>query len=60
MKRKVLNVVRVEKNVFELDNGDVYPILFDINDEILVEDFQKIINSSEDIIIKILEQYDEQ
>lgn len=60
MKDKTLNVVRVEKNEFELDNGDIYPIPFDVNDDISVEEFQKIINSSKDVVIKILEQYNEQ
>lgn len=60
MKKKTLNVVRVEKNEFELDNGDIYPIPFDINDGISLEEFQKIINSSKDIVIKILEQYNEE
>jgi hypothetical protein len=59
MKDKTLNVVRVEKNEFELDNGDIYPIPFDVNDDISIEEFQKIINSSKDIVIKILEQYNE-
>lgn len=60
MKNKTLNVVRVDKTEFELDNGDIYPIPFDVNDDISVEEFQKIINSSKDIVIKILEQYNEQ
>lgn len=60
MKNKTLNVVRVGKNEFELDNGDIFPIPFDVNDDISVEEFQKIINSSKDIVIKILEQYNEQ
>lgn len=60
MKNKTLNVIRIEKNEFELDNGDIYPIPFDVNDDISVEEFQKIINSSKDIVIKILEQYNEQ
>lgn len=60
MKNKTLNVVRVEKNEFELDNGDIYLIPFDVNGDISVEEFQKIINSSKDVVIKILEQYNEQ
>lgn len=55
MKNKKLNVIRVTKSEFELDNGDIYPIPFELNDNITVEEFQNILDSSKDIIIKILE-----
>jgi len=55
MKNKKLNVIRVSKNEFELDNGDIYPIPFELNDNITVEEFQNILDSSKHIIIKILE-----
>lgn len=61
LKKKSLNVVRVDKNEFELDNGDVYPIPFelDIDEDISVGEFQKILDSSKEIILKILEQSNE-
>ncbi len=61
LKKKSLNVVRVDKDEFELDNGDVYPIPFelDIDEDISVEEFQKILDSSKEIMLKILEQSNE-
>ncbi|MBS8122122.1 hypothetical protein [Candidatus Vampirococcus lugosii] len=61
LKKKSLNVVRVDKDEFELDNGDVYPIPFelDIDEDISVWEFQKILDSSKEIILKILEQSNE-
>jgi hypothetical protein len=56
LKSKNLIVVRVNKTEFELDNGDVYPIPFelDVDEDISVEEFQKLLNSSKDNMIKIL------
>lgn len=61
LKNKSLKVVRVDKNEFELDNGDIYPIPFelDVDEDVSVEEFQKILDSSKEIIIKILEQTNE-
>lgn len=61
MKNKSLKVVRVDKTEFELDNGDIYPIPFelDVDEDVSVEEFQKILDSSKEIIIKILEQTNE-
>ncbi|MFA5585882.1 MAG: hypothetical protein WDA02_04985 [Saccharofermentanales bacterium] len=58
LKSKSLKVVRVEKHEFELDNGDIYPFPFelDLDEDISIEEFQSILNSSKDIILKILEQ----
>jgi ATP sulfurylase len=56
LKSKNLIVVRVNKTEFELDNGDVYPIPFefDVDEDISVEEFQKLLDSSKDNMIKIL------
>jgi len=61
LKNKSLKVVRVDKNEFELDNGDIYPIPFelDVDEDVSVEEFQKILDSSKEIILKILEQTNE-
>jgi len=68
MKRKLIkmiedkkyNVVRVSKTEFELDNGDVYPHSFELDEEISVEEFQKLLDSSKAIMISLLKQIDEQ
>lgn len=61
LKNNPLKVVRVDKHEFELDNGDVYPIPFelDVDEDVSVEEFQKILDSSKEIILKILEQTNE-
>lgn len=61
LKNKSLKVVRVGKTEFELDNGDTYPIPFelDVDEDVSVEEFQKILDSSKDIILKILEETNE-
>jgi ATP sulfurylase len=61
LKNKSLKVVRVDKYEFELDNGDVYPIPFelDVDEDVSFEEFQKILDSSKEIMLKILEQSNE-
>lgn len=61
LKNKNLIVVRVNKTEFELDNGDVYPIPFelDVDEDITVKEFQKILDSSKDNMIKILDNINE-
>ena len=57
---KKYNVVRVSKTEFELDNGDVYPHSFELDEEISVKEFQKFLDSSKGIMISLLKQIDEQ
>lgn len=39
MEEKKYTVVRVSKTEFELDNSDVYPIPFELDDNISIEKF---------------------
>lgn len=62
MENKVYIVVRVTKSEFELDNGDIYPHAFELDDDITVEEFQKILDASKDMVIdhiKKIEDIDE-
>jgi len=61
LKNKLLKVVRVDKHEFELDNGDVYPIPFelDVDEDVTLEEFQQALDSSKDLILKILEKTNE-
>ena len=62
MEQKKYTVVRVTKTEFELDNGDIYPHAFELDDDITVEEFQKLLDSSKDMIveqIKKIEDIDE-
>jgi len=61
LKNKSLKVVRVDKTEFELDNGDVYPIPFelDVDEDISIEEFQKILDSSKETILKMMDKTNE-
>lgn len=61
LKNKQLNVVRFDKNEFELENGDIFPIPFEFDDDenINIDEFQKILNSSKNIILKMIEDLNE-
>ena len=39
LKEKKFKVIRVTKTEFELDNGDIYPHTFDIDEKISVKEF---------------------
>ena len=43
MEEHKYTVVRVTKAEFELDNGDIYPHAFELDDDITVEEFQKLL-----------------
>lgn len=45
---KNIKVVSIDKinNEFTTDDGNIYPILFDIDEDITIEEFQKAIDDS--------------
>ena len=53
-------VVRVTKTEFKLDNGDIYPHNFELEEDITVEEFQKLLDSSKELIVDLLRKIDEQ
>lgn len=55
LKDKQFTVIRVDEKEFELDNGDIYPIPFDLDEIPTVEEFQKLLDNSKDIMLKLLE-----
>ncbi len=59
MEEKEYKVVRVTKTEFELSNGDIYPHAFELDDDITVEEFQKLLDSSKDMIIDHIKKIDE-
>ena len=60
LKNKEYKVVRLTSTEFELENGDVYPIPFEIDSDITVEKFQKILNDSKEIVVKLIENGDDE
>ena len=53
-------VVRVTKTEFELDNGDIYLHPIDLEEDITVEEFQKLVDSSKELIVDLLIKINEQ
>ena len=56
LQNKQFKVIRVSKTEFELDTGDIYPIPFEFDEELTVEEFQKIFNNSKDLMIQMLKK----
>ena len=56
MQEKEYKVVRVTKTEFELDNGDVYPIPFELDKVPTVKQFQKMIDDSKDLMLELLKK----
>jgi len=56
LKHKEFKVVRVTENEFELDNGDVYPIPFKLDYVPTVEEFQKFLDNSKELIQELIKK----
>lgn len=50
---KVINI-DFENKTFITDDGTEYPFMFDVNTSITIEDFQALVDESEDVIKKLL------
>lgn len=53
-----LNVVEVTKTNYTLENGDVYEHTFDIDEDITVKEFQKLLDNAKNTIIETLNKID--
>jgi hypothetical protein len=51
LKNRNFTVIRVSKNDFELDNGDIYPHTFELDEDISVEEFQRLLTESQSTMI---------
>ena len=49
-----LKVVEVTKTNYTLENGDVYEHTFEIDDDITVDEFQKLLDNAKNTIIETL------
>ena len=56
LQEKEYKVVRVSKTEFELDNGDIYPIPFELDKVPTVRQFQKMIDDSKDFMLELLKK----
>ena len=51
MKEKNIKVVRVDKFEYELENNDIYPHIFELDEDITIEEFQKLLDKSKALIL---------
>lgn len=58
MENTKYKVVRVTKTEFELDNGDVYPHVFELDEDISIEEFQKLLNASKELMLNHIKNID--
>jgi len=54
MENKNYKVVDVNSKEFKLDNGDVYPHNFDLDESITVEEFQTLLDKSKASITELI------
>lgn len=47
-------VVKVTKDYYVLDNGDIYEHTFEIDDNITTDEFQKMLDSAKETILSTL------
>jgi hypothetical protein len=55
MENKTYKVIRITKTEFELDNGDIYPHTFELDEDISVEEFQVLLDNSKQTIINLIQ-----
>ena len=60
LKEKNLKVVAVTKHNYTLENGDVYEHTFDIDDDITVEEFQKMLDNAKTFMVDMLGKINEE
>jgi hypothetical protein len=54
MEEKKMKVVRVCKNEYELENGDIFPIPFELDNDITIDEFQKLLDESKSMVLNHL------
>ena len=59
LKDKKLKVIRVSKTEFELESGDIYPIPFDLGYEPSLQEFQKFVDDSKEMITEFIQKSQE-
>lgn len=51
MENKNTKVIRITKTEYELENGDVYPHVFELDGDITVEEFQILLDKSKKMVL---------
>ena len=50
---KLINI-NFKNKAFETDNGETYPLMFDVDESITLEEFQELVDKSENVIQQVL------
>ena len=50
---KVINI-DFKNKAFETDNGETYPLTFDVDESITLEQFKELVDKSENVIKQVL------
>ena len=50
---KVINI-NFENKTFETDDGETFPLMFDVDESITLEEFQELVDRSENAIKEVL------
>ena len=50
---KVINI-NFENKTFETDDGETFPLMFDVDESITLEEFQELVDKSENVIKQVL------
>ena len=50
---KVINI-NLENKTFETDNGEIFLFIFDVDEDITIENFQELIDKSENMLKELL------
>ena len=58
MEEKNMKVVRVDKTEYEFENGDVYPHVFELDEDITIEEFQKLLDESKALVLSHIKNID--
>ena len=59
IKETEYKVVRLSATEFELENGDVFPLSFELEEGTTLEQFQEHINNSKEIMLMLLTKLNE-
>ena len=58
LKEMNLKVVKVTKDHYVLENGDIYEHTFEIDDNITIEEFQKLLDNAQSLMVDTLNKID--
>jgi len=55
-----MKVVRLSKTEYELENGDVYPNVFELDEDITINEFQKLLDESKSLVLSHIKNIEEE